>query len=231
VRILVITPTLDRAHKMRPHAENVRAATTVATQVLFVLEEGDYLSLQTAKELAREGIAGWVINERKHNFTGALNHGYALAAHSGTDFTHIFNGSDDIWFSDDWDTPALKVLETYPQLRVAGTNDLHNGSVLGGHTATSYLTDRRYIDEVGGVIDELPGIVQCEAYDHNYTDTEYIDTAKYRGVFKPCLESVVEHRHPVWGMAQMDGGYQKSMSGMAADGVIYASRRHLWGFG
>lgn len=209
---------------MRPLAENIRDATTAAVTTLFVVEEDDAASRAEAASLT--GWAMWCANARKRNWAGALNHGYqAMAA---ADFTHIFTAADDLRFSDGWDKPALQMLETYPHLRVAGTNDLHNPYVLDREHATAYLIDRRYIDQVGGVAGQPPEIVQCEEYEHNWTDTEFIETAKARGVFMSCLESVVEHMHPSWGRGEWDEGYRRSDRGMDADGFLYRSRKHLW---
>lgn len=226
--ILVIVPTLGRPQKMRPLAENVAAATGMAAQTMFVTEAEDEASCLEASSLQGADLATWCINSRKHTFAGAFNHGYRTALARAIPFSHVFVGADDVHFSQDWDSPALAALARDPALRVSGTNDLHNQGVLAGQMATHYLIDRRYIDEVGGVADELPGMVQCEAYAHNYTDTEFYETAVARGVWTPCLESVVEHCHPVWGRGQWDEGYAKSQGGMGADSMIFATRRHLW---
>lgn len=226
--ILVIVPTFGRPHKMRPLAENVRAATGMAAETLFVTEADDEASCLEAAGVNGAGLAAWCINSRKRTFAGAFNCGYHVAEVRGIPFTHVFVGADDVWFTEEWDKPALAALARDPALRVAGTNDLHNANVLAGAMATHYLVDRRYIDEVGGVADQPPGMVQCEAYAHNYTDTEFCETARARGVWTPCLEAVVEHCHPVWGRGQWDEGYAKSQGGMGADSVIFATRRHLW---
>lgn len=225
MKILVIIPTLDRPGKLRSLAENILSATASQVHVLFVVEGEDVATCLMAAELAQDGLAGWCANRRKKNFSGAYNSGYQLAAHSGTHFTHAFVGADDLRFAIDWDMPLQEPAEHYA---VVGTNDLHNGEVLGKQLATAYLVDRRYIDEVGGVIDQPPGLVQCEEYAHNYTDTEFIGTARSRGVWTPCLDSVVEHMHPVWGRGEWDPGYARSMSGIRADSVVYEARRHLW---
>lgn len=226
--ILVIVPTYHRPHKMRPLAENVAAATGVPSAVMYVTEAEDVNSVTESAALIRDGVAAGCTNGRKHTFAGAFNHGYAMAVEQDIPFTHVFVGADDIWFSEGWDLLALSALAADHRLRVAGTNDLHNAAVVAGQMATHYLIDRRYIDEVGGVIDQPPGMVQCEAYAHNYTDTEFCETARARGVWAPCLEAVVEHCHPVWGRGQWDEGYAKSQGGMGADSVIFATRRHLW---
>jgi hypothetical protein len=222
--ILVIVPTLGRPHKMRPLAENIRDASSSPVFTLFVTEEEDVASWTEVRDLT--GLAGRCINTRKHNWAGAINHGYQASAAMG--FTHLFTAADDLHFSDGWDEAALGMQRAYPHLRVIGTNDLHNPTVLDGLHATAYLIDRRYIDEVGGVAGQPPGIVQCEEYEHNYTDTELVETAKARGVFMSCPESVVEHMHPSWGMGEWDEGYRKSSRGMIADSYLYDSRQRLW---
>lgn len=172
----------------------------------------------------------WCTNTRKACYAGALNSGYwsVDVEPDVSGFSYVFAAADDLHFSDGWDEPALATFVAQPQIRVVGTNDLHNPYVLAGEHATAYLIDRRYIDLRGGVVDEPAGIVHCEKYNHNYADTEFIETAKVRGVFAPCLESVVEHLHPVWGCGDWDEGYRRSQQGMARDGEMFAHRQHLW---
>jgi hypothetical protein len=226
--ILVIIPTLNRPGKMRPLAENIRDATRADSAVMFVTEPDDLASQEVVPAVT--GLAVTTVNRRKRNWAGALNSGYLTAAGLAIPFTHVLPGADDLWFADGWDVPALAAMAADPELRVAGTNDLHNPNVLSGQEATAYLIDRHYIDEAGGVADQPPGIVQCEEYRHNYTDTEFTATARARGVWTPCLESVVEHRHPAWGMAEWDDGYFMSQDPQqfAVDANVYSTRRHLW---
>ena len=228
--VMVIVPTLGRPAKLRPLAENIRDATKSPVRPLFVIEDEDRASWDAALELEDEDLALAVINGGKRNWAGAVNDGYAGAAGAGIPFTHVLAGADDLRFAGGWDVPALAVLDQDPLLRVAGTNDLHNAAVLAGHEATAYLIDRRYIDETGGVADQPPGTVQCDAYRHNFTDTEFVCTARARGVWSPCLDSVVEHCHPAFGLADWDEGYRMSQdpAGFAADEAVFRSRRHLW---
>jgi len=223
--ILIIVPTLNRAAKMRPLAENIRDATQADVAVMFVAEEGDGESQAEVKSLAVT-----VTNRRKANWAGAVNSGYATAVNGGVAFTHVLPGADDLWFEDGWDEAALAALGRDKKLRVAGTNDLHNAAVLAGVEATAYLIDRRYVDGVGGVADQPPGVVQCEDYLHNFTDTEFVATARARGVWTPCLEAVVEHRHPAFGLAGWDEGYRASQdpARFSFDATVFAGRRPLW---
>ena len=66
----------------------------------------------------------------------------------------MFAGADDLNFHPGWDTAALAVMDGWVQ--VVGTNDLLNPYVTAGLHATHYLVDRRYLDDVGGVVDQGP---------------------------------------------------------------------------
>lgn len=137
---------------------------------------------------------------------------------------YFFLGADDIIFYSGWDTEALKLMDD--KTMVVGTNDLHNNEVLRGEHATHYLVSRKYIKEQGGTIDGSFRVLY--GYKHNYTDTEFIETAKARGVFQPCLSSVVEHRHWVFSLAPMDAVYEKGHRTAGEDQVMFNSRKHLW---
>ena len=219
--ITVLVPTWHRPHRIPPLVANIHAATRTGAQVVVIAEDDD----SPALALAEGGLDGatLAINTRKRNFAGALNTGYAYATGD-----YVFTGSDDLWFSPGWDEAALAVFAADPALRVVGTNDLGNPGVLAGLTSTSHLIDRRYIDEVGAVAGQPPGIVVCEDYGHEYTDTELVATAKARGVYAPCLASIVEHRHTIFGKAPWDETYARTRAASAGDGAIFESRRHLW---
>lgn len=136
----------------------------------------------------------------------------------------FFLGSDDLVFSPGWDIELMKVIaEGYD---VVGTNDLHNPEVLAGVHATHYLVSKDYIEKEGGVIDKSYPVLYN--YKHNYCDTEFIETAKARGVFKPCLTSIVEHIHWAWGLAPVDAVYEKGRLSNEEDRATFNSRRNLW---
>ena len=218
--ITVLVPTWHRPASLIPLVRNITETTRTGAQVVIIAEADDEPTFALAADLAP---ALMVANTRKRNFAGATNTGYASATGD-----YIFTGSDDLRFYDGWDEAALAALEADPVLRVAGTNDLGNPGVLAGLTSTSHLIDRRYIDEVGAVAGQPPGMVVCEDYGHEYTDTELVATAKARGVFAPCLASIVEHRHTIFGKAPWDETYARTRAASAGDGAIFESRRHLW---
>jgi hypothetical protein len=111
---------------------------------------------------------------------------------------------------------------------VVGTNDLLNPYVLAGSHSTHSLVARWYLDEHGGVVDMGPGSFLPESYDHNFTDTEFIGTAKMRARFRPCLEAVVEHLHVLTGKSPADATHERSVRGFADDSALYDARRDLW---
>jgi glycosyltransferase involved in cell wall biosynthesis len=210
-------PTLGRPGRLPAVLANIHQHTATPHEVLFVVEEADLASRHAVNEMG----AGWVVNDRPASYAGAINAGYQYARGR-----YVFTGADDIRFHPGWDTAALAQMRD--PIRVVGTNDLVNDTVIRGVAATHYLIDRRYIDEVGGVPGEPPKTVLFEGYDHNYTDAEFIDVARSRGVFAPCLTSVVEHLHPLVGKAPWDPTYAKTRARFQDDHMTYQSREHLW---
>ncbi len=81
-----------------------------------------------------------------------------------------------------------------------GTNDaipprVKNPKVGRGTHADHFFVRRAYVDEYGSSLDG-PGVLAPEEYRHWYVDEEICRLARARGVFSPCLESIVEHMHP-----------------------------------
>ena len=228
--ILIVIPTLNRSSKLRTLAENVRDATTSDNRVLFVVEAEDEASFAVGVSLRDDGLAALVVNNRTRCYAGAINSGYAAAVSEHIPFTHVLICADDVLFYSGWDVPALAVLAKRPEFQVAGTNDLHDPYVVAGKMASHYLIERSYIDEAGGVIDQPPGIVLCEAYLHGAACAEFHETACARGAWTPCLDSIVEHRHPAYGIGEWDASYEKNRSAgtAAADESAFLTRRPLW---
>lgn len=109
---------------------------------------------------------------------------------------------------------------------VVGTNDLGNPRVIAGKTATHSLVTRAYVGE-HGTVDE-PGKVLHEGYQHNFCDTEFVETAKRRGAWAFAGDSVVEHLHPHWSKGDDDETYRRGQAGFEVDRRLHARRRRLW---
>lgn len=224
--ISILIPTLGRHERLQDVVINIQDNTQVQHEIVFITEADDQASQNVIGNMLLAGYRGVVMvnNYCKPNYSGAVLSGYNSSIGG-----MIFMGADDIVFSPNWDVHAMHTMIQHKQISVVGTNDLHNEHVLAGYHATHYLVDRRYLDHIGGVIDAGPRSVLHMGYDHNYSDTEFIATARYRGVFASCLESIVEHRHFVFGLAPKDATYEKAYAQLNQDALIYESRRHLWG--
>lgn len=212
--VAVIVPTLWRPHRVAPLVANVEATASGAV-VYFVAEPTDPETIRTVEE---HPIARLVVNDRTANYAGAVN-----SAIEATSEPLLFVGADDLVFHDGWLEPLLELADRFG---VVGTHDLGNPEVAAGEHATHFLVRRDYA--VTGCVD-APGQLFHEGYSHNWCDRECIGTAKHRGEFAPCLESVVEHLHPIWGKGSIDDTYSKGFRQEPRDADLYRSRQHLWG--
>jgi glycosyltransferase involved in cell wall biosynthesis len=214
----ILIPTLERPHKVARLVANIAEATELDHRVWFIVEDFDTPTIDAVHEVGLTPI----INRGAPNYAGAINTGYRC-----TDGDLLFAGADDIKFHPGWDHTTTGHMDDW--IGVVGTNDLFNQHVLDGLHSTHYLVSRRYLDLIGGVVDEGPGSFLNEIYSHNYTDTEFIGTAKARARFRPCLEAIVEHLHTLSGKGEPpDSTTEKAMSGWRSDERIYMSRLNLW---
>lgn len=203
--LAILIPTYRRVDRLRGVVEN---AQTPDATVYLVMEPDEAVEI--------DGAVTLTCDEGFGTYAASINFAYR---HTSEKF--LFAGADDLRFEDGWFGVASELLDDFD---VVGTNDLGNPSVLAGDHATHYLVSRRYLDGQGGVFDEGPGSFLFEGYDHNWTDTEFVETAKHRGVWSPCLGSVVEHCHPAWGKAERDATYGKSFAREREDAVLAAGR-------
>lgn len=211
----IYIPTFGRGDRLVNYVKHIEE-TTPGANIVLILEERDGLS----REEAAKTNAIRIINDRPSTYAGAIN-----SAYEAMDSDLFFAGADDLKFYPGWYEAALK--EMTGKTMVVGTNDLHNQEVTSGVHATHYLVRGKYIRSMSGTIDQSAPVLP-EVYDHNWTDREFIGTAKFRGVFKPCLESIVEHLHFVWGLAPMDDTYRKSRAFVNEDQRVYEQRRTQW---
>lgn len=210
--IAVLIPTLKRPHRIAPLIENLQATEPKAIPY-FIIEEHD---TETAEAIEQAG-GNKIINKRAASYAGAIN-----TAIKETDEPYLLIGGDDVTFHANWSKPILELAKTFG---LVGTNDLYNPDVLNSIHATHYLITREYAQQ--GAIDDPDNFLH-EGYIHNYTDTEAVATAAYRGQWTPCLESVIEHKHWVWGFGEQDETYIKGTTTNAIDANLFNSRVHLW---
>lgn len=213
----ILIPTYGRADKLAHVVADVHENTPELHHVYVIAESDDTATIEAAEKLD----CTLIVNERSPSYAGAINTGV-----NKTSEPLIFCAADDLHFHPGWLTTAAA--QMVGPIRVVGTNDLFNPAVLARQHATHFLVDRRYITDPGGVADQDPGVLLYEGYDHNYCDTEFIATARARLVFRPCLQSIVEHLHPLAGKADQDATYERGFRDYDGDAKRYAAREHLW---
>jgi hypothetical protein len=216
MKCAVLIPTFQRPHRLWEVAENALQSSPNVV-VYFVVEADDAGTMEMIPTNPFRNV-NFIYNERSRNYAGAINTG----VHRTTE-PLVFAGADDLNFHGGW--LEIATAQMVDPIKVVGTNDLANPDVLAGSHATHYLVARDYA--TNGVIDE-PGLMLHEGYNHNWTDTEFIATARHRGAFTPCLASVVEHNHWCWGKASIDETYNKGSRTEPADRVRFLERQHLW---
>lgn len=196
--------------------ENAKNSSPLITNVYFIVEKDDQESIDV---LGTHQLS-YFINERSRKTQGAINTAYLKTGEK-----YFFCGADDLDFRPGWLEIALKKM--VDPIKVVGTNDLHNPSVLRGVYATHMLIDRDYIRERSGTFDS-EDLVLSESYIHNQADREFVEIAKLRGVFVPCFEAVVEHLHWAYGLSPKDETYARQDGTSNHDRRLYHRRRPLW---
>lgn len=214
----VIIPTFGRADRLSRVVEDVQASVAPGVAIVtLVVEADDEASIQAAKATD----ARVVVNDRSHNYTGAMN---TAVLTSGTPLW--FAGADDLHFHPGWLEECCQHIDGW--VAVVGTNDLLNPYTRAGLHATHYLVVAEYVRQCGGTLTEGPGIAYFEGTFHDYSDTEFVGVAKARCRFRPCLEAVVEHMHWLAGKAEHDATYEKNEASVAADRAVYLQRKRAW---
>jgi glycosyltransferase involved in cell wall biosynthesis len=210
----IYIPTYGRADKLPGVLANIEENTKPDHRVVFIVETDDTHSIAMVEKLGK-----FVINKRSKTYAGAIN-----SAWEELQSDLFFCGADDLDFKPNWLEEAMKCLDE--KHRVIGTQDLHNPEVIAGEHATHYLIDGNYIRDLTGTIDQTYPVLY--EYDHNWTDREFIGTAKFRGEFKMCPTSVVEHLHFSFGLSRMDATYEKTRKHITEDQRLYEKRRDKW---
>jgi hypothetical protein len=212
--IAVLVPTLERPENVQRVADDLFDTVTRDDAELFFIVEAHDVDTIAAINAAKCGL---IINERAASYAGAINTAVEQTAHP-----HLLIAADDLHFHPGWLPPLL---ERSRDFGFVGTNDMHNPDVLSGEHATHYLVSRNYVN-LRTVDGDHP--LLHEGYVHNYTDTEAVATAKFRGEYTPCMDSLVEHLHWCWGLAPLDETYNKGARTVNADQALFQSRSHLW---
>lgn len=217
----VLVPVLGRPQNAEPMAQSLAESTVEPYRLLFICSPGDEEEIRVCKELGEVLVVDWPPG--RADFAKKINWVF-----DKIDSEWIFQGADDIRFSLRWDTEALQKARL-KRVSVIGTNDLHNPAVKQRRHSTHTLFRRDYIEQHGGTYDGT-GRVFCELYDHQFVDTEFVETAMLRKQWAFAQRSIVEHLHPYWGLSPYDSTYTKALRESGPDMQIYKSRCRVWNF-
>ena len=220
--IVVACPVLGRPQNVRPLILSLSASlANVPCRLLFLASPDDPKEIAALEEEeATHSVMEWPAGHG--DFARKINWAFS---HSEEEW--IFFCGDDVDFGYAWADNALALAR---QHGVVGTNDMVNPEVRRGVFSTHSLVSRRYVTEQGGSLDG-PGTIFHEGYSHNWCDRELCVLAKSRGEFVFARNSVVRHRHPHWGTAQMDRTYRKGLSSFGSDRKLFTRRMRSHGIG
>lgn len=217
--IAILVPVLRRPHNVQPFMESI-SVTEAEHEVYFICSPNDH---EEIRECEQSGANVLVVSYKPlgGDFARKINHAFAETSEDW-----LFQAADDVRFRIGWDKQALAAAARY-RAHVIGTNDLGNPLVIRGKTSTHTLFSRDYIEAYGNGTVDGTGKVFCELYDHQYVDSEFIQTAKMRKQFVFAKNSVVEHLHPHWGKGEMDQTYVKATRRTAKDMELFKERLTL----
>jgi len=203
---------------------SLQHSTTTDWSLLFICSPGDLDQQHECLRLTRTyaNVACLTVKWAADRGDFALKTTYGISKTSGG---WLFFGADDLEFTPGWDMAALQVA-TATGKRVIGTNDMANEAVKKGRHATHFLVHRSYIKEYG-VVDE-PNAFYSSAYDHCSVDVEAVAWAQHNDEWAFAKNSVVKHKHPIWGTAPRDATYEKANRSIRADIELFHQRRKLW---
>jgi len=206
----IFIPTYKRARKIGVLMENVKNSTNIINKVWFILERDDKESIDVAQKL------GVNIIFDGGSYATAIN-----TAFTKTNNERFFIGADDVVFHDGWLEAGMSRQEG-----VVVANDMHSQSVMKGEAGTFFLVKREYIETWGGCVDRQYPVLY--PYKHNFTDTEFYETAKARGVLAYEPKMIVEHIHWIYNLSPNDETYEKGKKYFKEDEELYNNRREKW---
>lgn len=212
----IIVPVLGRGHQVQPLVDNLHNTTHHTYRVLFVCSPKDRTATKACEKTGCDVlVVSW--NPARADFAKKIN-----CAFENTEQEWVFQGATDLLFHHHWDAHAIAVAGN--RFRVIGTNDLGNPLVKRGRHSTHTLFKRDYITEYGSGTLDNSGLVFSELFDHQYTDNDFIETARARREFGSARRSTVEHLHPHWGKGEDDSTYKKAMRQTVADRALFQKR-------
>lgn len=219
-KVAILIPVLRRPQNISPLVESIVSSTKESYEILFLVTPGDEVEINALEDQKQPYIIMDDSYVRRGDYARKINKGF-----NSIDAKWYFIGADDLRFQDGWFEAAM-VEYKKTKACVIGTNDLGSPTVMRGQHATHSLVLGDYVRKCG-TIDE-PGKVLHEGYQHNFVDTEFVATAKWRGAWAFAANSRVEHLHPDWNKGERDSVYIIGRSGWNVDQRYFNYRKNLW---
>lgn len=220
--VAVLVPVLGRPQNVAPLVESFTKSQSGVEHLYLVCdpEEHDLYAGELALCPDTSNVSV-LVSQRGSTFAKKINSGCEQ-----TTEPWLFVTGDDVRFRAGWIDAARKLSDRFD---VIGTNDSAdpakgNARVQNGSHADHFFIRREYAEEDGGSLD---GVICHEGYGHFYSDVEVIELAKARGVFAPCLASLVEHIHPDLHDVPVDDTYRLGWSQREADQAEWNRRKPL----
>jgi len=206
VNVAILVPTLGRADALGPLLQNLRQVTEFRYRVYFVVDREDH---ETRHALEAMPGFDFVTVVCDGTFPEKTNAGYRAS-------------------TEELVAPLEAVLPHFEAgWQVVGTYDCTPATEEGWH-ATMPILRRSYIEDPGAVWGE-PGKVFYERFHHSFVETELWQLALHRDVAIFERESVIEHRHPVWGTREADETDAKGNGrNWDADEALFVRRKEQW---
>lgn len=217
--LAILVPVLGRAHQIEPLLNSIAENTDVDYRVVFICSPDDTEARETCLASEADTITVHWEPDRA-DFAKKVN-----LAFETVEEEWLFQGATDLLFQEKWASRALAIGDKR-RVGVVGTNDLGNPLVKRGAHSTHTFFSRSYIEHFGGTFDGSGSVFSVE-YDHEFVDTEFIQTAILRRQFQASPRSFVEHLHPHWGKGEMDTTYEKATRGFLDDARIYNARMKI----
>ena len=219
-RVAVFVPAMARPQNVKRLVDSFNASNDGTANLYYICDEFD------TEQIAAVEAAGakWLPAKTGTSYASKNNHAF-----NETTEDWVFLSGDDVEFTPGWIQAARELSDRYD---IIGTNDsepgrVRNPRVAAGKHADHFFVRRQYVMDEGSSL-EGPGILLPEAYYHFFVDVEVIGLAKARGVWTPCLESVVIHHHPGYDgredLRAKDKAYMKAVEFSEMDQMSFKRR-------
>jgi hypothetical protein len=207
----ILLPSLNRSERLRACLESI-------------FETCGRDRVTTVVSLKKSDTASWKMLEKQPVIVIEQGAGVDNAVSAWNDalkhfpnYARYIAAADDLIFHRGWHEYGLLGMSELNHSGLVGFNDLnYSGDKLW---ASHWMASRDFLVEHNG------GVLLTPHYKAWYTDPEICARARRVGKYLWKEGAVVEHRHPDFGLAEMDETYLSGQRYYALDAEIFADRQ------